>query len=167
MTTKTDLTRLDPARLDEWAAALGILLANAAECLRSGADGCRATCMEDLGEFIQFNAFQTLDDLAADTVRDLIGASIDAALASIGQRTATLQRLTKDIQKVAAGAKKDAASIRLDAVKRVLDASTDSIRALTELRDAVKADAGAQTLVRKLDDFIKKTQALRNELERD
>jgi len=166
MTTTIDFSTLDPTKIDDWGTALGTLLTDAAECLRSGKDGCRSECIENLRQFIQLNAFQTLDDLAADTVRDLIGASVDAALTAIGQRTATLQRLTKDIQKVSAGALKDASSIRLEAVTRVLDATTNSIRALNDLRDAVKDDAKAADLVSKLEDFVKKTQELRNELER-
>lgn len=166
MTTTIDFSALDPLKIEEWAGALGALLTDAAECLRTGADGRRGECMESLRRFIRFNQFQTLDDLAAETVSDLIGASVDTALNAIGQRTAALQRLTKDIQRVSDGAKKDAASIRLDAVTRALDATTASIRALNDLRDAVKDDAAAANLVKKLEDFVKKTQALRNELER-
>lgn len=166
MTTNIDFSQLNPAKIEDWGSVLGTLLNDAAECLRSGSDGCRGVCMENLRQFIQLNAFQTLDDLATDTVRDLIGASVDAALSAIGQRTATLQRLTKDIQRVSAGAIKDASSIRLEAVTRVLDATTSSIRALNDLRDAVKGDAAAGDLVKKLEDFVKKTQLLRNELER-
>lgn len=166
MKTQIDFLALDPLKIEDWAGALGSLLGDAASCLRTGAEGCRGECMQSLREFIRFNQFQTLDNLAADTVSDLIGASVDAALGSIGQRTTTLQRLTKDIQRVSDGAKKDAASIRLEAVTRVLDATTASIRALNELRDAVKDDAAATDLVKKLEDFVKKTQALRNELER-
>lgn len=166
MTTHIDLSALDPLKIEDWAGALGTLLTDAAECLRTGADECRGECMDNLQRFIRFNQFQTLDDLAAETVSDLIGASVDAALNAIGQRTAALQRLTKDIQRVSDGAKKDAASIRLEAVTRVLDATTASIRALNDLKDAVRDDAAAAELVKKLEDFVKKTQALRNDLER-
>lgn len=166
MTSHIDFLNLDPLKIDDWAAALGTLLGDAATCLRTGSDACRGECMDDLRRFIRFNQFQTLDDLAADTVSDLIGASVDAALASIGQRTASLQRLTKDIQRVSDSAKKDAASIRLEALTRVLDATTASIRALNDLRNTVKEDAAAADLVKKLEDFVKKTQALRNDLER-
>jgi hypothetical protein len=166
MTTSIDFAQLDPSKIDEWAGALGALLTDAAECLRTGTNGCRGKCMESLHRFIRFNQFQTLDDLAAETVSDLIGASVDAALSAIGQRTASLNRLTKDIQRVSEGAKKDAASIRLEALTRVLDATTASIRALNDLRDAVRDDAAAADLVKKLEDLVKKTQTLRNELER-
>ena len=166
MTTSNDFSELDPSKIDEWAGALGALLTDAAECLRTGTDGCRGGCMESLRRFIRFNQFQTLDDLAAETVSDLIGASVDAALSAIGQRTASLHRLTKDIQRVSEGAKKDATSIRLEALTRVLDATTASIRALNELKDAVRDDAAAADLVKKLEDLVKKTQTLRNELER-
>jgi hypothetical protein len=166
MTTSIDFSELDPSKIDQWAEALGTLLTDAAECLRTGTGGCRAECMENLRKFIQFNPFQTLDDMAAATVSDLIGASVDAALNSIGQRTASLHRLTKDIQRVSDGANKDAASIRLEALTRALDATTASIRALNDLRDAVRNDAAAADLIAKLEDLVEKTQALRNELER-
>lgn len=166
MTKNIGFSELDPSKIDQWAEALGTLLTDAAECLRTGTDGCRGECMDNLRKFIRFNQFQTLDDLAADTVSDLIGASVDAALNSIGQRTTSLHRLTKDIQRVSDGANKDAASIRLESVTRVLDATTASIRALNELRDAVSDDAAAANLVKKLEELVKKTQTLRNELER-
>lgn len=166
MTTSIEFSELDPSKIDKWAEVLGALLTDAAECLRTGTDGCRGECMKSLRRFIRFNQFQTLDDLAAETVSDLIGASVDAALNAIGQRTSSLHRLTKDIQRVSEGAKKDAASIRLEALTRVLDATTASIRALNDLRDAVRGDAAAADLVNKLEDLVKKTQTLRNELER-
>ncbi len=162
----TNFSEIDPARIEDWAVALGKLLTDASECLRNNDSVLRSECLQNLQAFIRINAFQTLDDVAADTVRDLLGASIDAALASIAQRTTTLQRLTKDIQKISAGARKDASSIRLEAVTRVLDASTESIRALNDLRDTLKGEANATELIGKIEDFVKKTQALRNELER-
>jgi len=166
MSTEIDYSTLDPSRIEDWAASLGKLLIAAGECLRSGNETCRQTSMSDLRQFIEWNPFQSLDKIAADTVQDLIGASVEVALGSLGERSATLQRLTKDIKAVSAGARKDAASIRMEAVSKVLDASTDTIRALGDLREAVKNDASAKDLIKKLEDLVKKTQALRDELER-
>src|SRR3989344_1733679 len=107
MSTEIDYSTLDPSRIEDWAASLGKLLIAAGECLRSGNETCRQTSMSDLRQFIEWNPFQSLDKIAADTVQDLIGASVEVALGSLGERSATLQRLTKDIKAVSAGARKD------------------------------------------------------------
>lgn len=167
MTTNIDYSTLSPSRLEDWAAALGNLLIDASECLRSGEQGCRQSSMSDLTGFIEWNQYQSLDKIAADTIQDLIGASVNDALNAIGERSAALQRLTKDIRAVSSGARKDAASIRMEKVSKVLDASTNAIRSFQELREALKNDANAKDLVKKLEDLVKKTQALRDELERE
>jgi hypothetical protein len=166
MTTNIDFSTLNPSRIEEWMPPLGDLLLEADSCLHDGDRVRRLAVMQALNEFMDFSPFQSLDKIAHDTVQDLMGASLEDALKSIASRTAHLQRLTADIKNVSSEAQKDAASLRLEAVTKVLDATTGTIRALTELRDAVKNDAKAGDLVKKVVDLINKTQTLRNELER-
>jgi hypothetical protein len=166
MTTQIDYSSLDPTKIEQWAAPLGALLQDSSTALRDGDTASRTAVVRALNEFMDRNTFQTLDQIASDAVQSILGASIDEALKSIGERSTDLQKLTKDFRKISGEARADAASIRMEAVTRVLDASTNAIRALGELRDAVKDDASARELVKKLEDLVNKTQAVRNELEK-
>lgn len=156
---------LNPSRIEDWSVALGTILQEVAECLRSGGNACRSECLTALKEFVEWSPFGSLDKAALDTVNDIVARSVDEALDAIASRTADLQRLDKDLRAVATGAQHNASAIRLEAVTKVIEASTRSIEALNSLEKSIKDDAGAGELAKKLRDLAKKIQALRNELE--
>ena len=165
MITQIEYEDLNPSRIEDWSAPLGTLLNEATKCLQSGEEGCRDRCIDALKKFVEWSPFGSLDNVALDAVHDIVARSVNEALAEIAKRTANLQRLSKDLRLVAEGAQQDASAIRLEAVTKVIEATTKSIEALSNLDKAIKDDAGAAELTKRVRDLVKKIQALRDELE--
>jgi hypothetical protein len=166
MTGKFDFSDLSPTDMPSWAAALGDMLLDARQALRDKDHAAMDIVSDELTEFTRFNAFESLDRIAFETISDLATMGIDDALSSIGARTIRLKALTGDINKVSQDAVKSAASIKMETVTTVLGATEDAIKSLRKFKDAAKSDANLKDVVASLDDFRKKATQLRDELKK-
>jgi hypothetical protein len=118
--------------VQEWSPELYKLLEQANKAAKQDEIGPRLDVCDLLTGFIQESWPQTpemdkLDDLASQTVTDLMLATINERLGAIASRTAEYVKLAKDIDATAARSEAAADSIRLKGIQSLIDSATQTI----------------------------------------
>ena len=153
--------------VDGWRRKLEELLREAEQAARD--EERRFAVAARLREFVrnsgpQVDAIVRLDDVAAGTVRALMGRTIDERLAELASRSVELARLSKTIEATAADAGAAAGSILLVRTRAVVDSLTRSVEAVTALR-AIIDSGGAADLVAQVEAGLAALQELRGAVE--
>jgi hypothetical protein len=154
----------------EWLPELKQLLAEAQEAALVSDIKPRLRVAAFLTGFIQESWPQSaemdkLDDLAGETVSDLMIATIEDRLAAIARRTADFVKVEKDLNAAAERGESLAEAIRLEHIRSVIDATTQTIASAKALAAALnESEVDQKKLAARISKTIRAIEELRTEV---
>ena len=154
--------------LEDWAAKLDELLAEAEAATRSRDDAGRLKLGARLRAFASespapLEGTSSLDKIALDAASSLAAAVMDESLARINERTAEFKALRKTAEAAAETTIKHAREARFTRAQEVLKSLTDAATALRNFDDTFR-DADDPTFRKKVADALKVLESTRSTL---